>query len=441
LSFLRHVALTSMVRVALVPVGILASVVAARWLGPHDLGLLAAIGAIIGTAAQCGQLGFPTAVTRYAAAEPWRIGALMSNARWTGAVTGSVAALAVFGLRAGLPRAFGEVPLDLLMIAALALPFSFASSQFQSLLLGLRRIRLYNAMEAYNRIAYLAALIGILALAGMDLKWLLWTTTVLAALQFLVYHALLPAHPLVRRPDLGLLRAMAPLSGRAYLTTLLSFLVLRSDIVLINGMLGPAHTGVYSIAVQGADFLMLLPAIAGTMLFPRVAAGGSGGDPAFTALVCRHVAMVMTAACVVAAVAVPWAVPILFGADYSGAIAALWVLLPGVWAMSLQGVLSNDLAGRDYPLFLPFVWIVVLAVNVGLNVAWLPRLGIVAAAASSTLAYGLAFILMTVYWRRRFPEVRWTRLLLVDGADLRSLAWRARESMATTETRQEQPRP
>jgi O-antigen/teichoic acid export membrane protein len=320
----------------------------------------------------------------------------------------------------------GPVPLSLLMLGAVALPFSLASSQFQGLLLGRRRVRDFNYMDALDRLMLLSGTLLLLPGLGRGVRALIALTVALAIVRYLVYQVMLRPEAARYRPDLLLLRRMAKFSVKAYVVSLLSFLVLRSDIVLVSAMLGARATGLYSLSVQAADFLLILPGVIGTLLFPRVAAARDEDSALFTAKVCRHAAFAVGLACLATAAGSVWAIRLLFGEAYLGSAAPLLALLPGVWCMALQLVLSNDLAGRDYPAFMISIWSVVLFVNVGLNVLWLPKIGIVGAAASSSVAYALALALMTRYWLRRFPAVRLRDLLLVRAEELREIPARLR---------------
>jgi O-antigen/teichoic acid export membrane protein len=219
---------------------------------------------------------------------------------------------------------------------------------------------------------------------------------------------------------------MSALSLKAYLTVLLIFLVLRSDILLISAMLGPAWTGIYNVAVQGADALILLPSIAAVVLFPRIAARGEAEGAELTAAVCRHTALILGLACLATAAAAWWAVEWLYGAPYQRAVFSLWLLLPGVWCYALQNILHNDLSGRDYPLYVPITWSFTLLLNVALNLLLLRRYGIEAAAFSSTVAYAASFGLIARYWLRRFPEIGLRRLLVLEPHEVRALGGRLR---------------
>jgi O-antigen/teichoic acid export membrane protein len=435
LGYIRQLLSTYLVRILLIPVGLLYSVVTARWLGPSDLGIFAAIGTALLLAATLANLGLPIAVMRAAASRPEQTGRLIANARLTGAVGGLAAIAVLVGWYRVAPASAGAIPFDLMVLASLALPLTLGSSQFQSVVLGRQRVGDYNMMEVLNRVPLLLGSLAVLVLLGLGVRELVILTVVLAVAQYLVYHAILWPESATWKPDLQLLRGIGGVSFRAYITVLLYFLVVRSDILVINAILGSTATGIYNVAVQGADALILLPAVAGVILLPRVAADGGERSAELTALVSRHIAFVMGVACLLTALVCWWVVRWLFGAPYQEAAFALWLLLPGVWCVSIQNILHQDLSGRDYPLYLPGVWSVVLTINVGLNLLLLPRVGIAAAAISSSVAYATAGLLLSRYWLRRFPGLRPRHLLRLEREEVRALWGRFTASLS----RRQQP--
>lgn len=430
MGYIRQVVLTYALRLAAIPIGLAYGIVVARTLGPGDFGILVAIGAVIMTASQVGSLGLPTAALKTAASRPELTGVLIANARIAGAVTGALALAALAAWSAMLPESLGEVPRGLLLVAGLTLPLAFGSAQFQAIALGRQRVRHYNYVEALNRALLLVSALAVLFVFRLGLPGMVGATVVLAAIQWGTWHALFGEEARRLTPDISVLRGMAGVSSRAYVTILLTFLVLRSDMLLINGMLGPESTGIYGVAVQGADALILLPALAGLILFPRIAARDEDASASLTALVSRHTAALMAALCAGTALVAWWVVPLLFGEAYRGAAIALWILLPGVLFYSLQAILQNDLSGRDYPAVLPAAWAVALAVNVAANVALLPRFGVAAAAASSSVAYGLAYVLTLRHWRRRFSSIPLRDLLVLRPDEIRTLGSRLRTGVS-----------
>lgn len=430
MGFGRQVVFTYLLRILLIPLGVVNAVIVARWLGPVGQGVFAALGAFVAIAAMFGSLGLATATTRTAAADPSKTPALLANARLTGMVTGGLTLAVLVAARWLLPdEAFGRIAPWLVALAGLALPFSLTSSQFQAVLLGRGRIRAYNGIEASDRMALLAASLVLLVGLGLDVVALVAATTVWAMAKLVVHHGLLWPASTRARPDLGLLRRMGSVSSRAYLTSLLSFLILRSDVVLVNALLGSAPTGIYSVAVRLAEYVLVLPGAVGTLLFPRIAARDDTSSAGFTALVSRHTAIAITVSCGGLMVVGPWLVRWLFGEPYADGAVPLMILLPGVWCISMQSILSNDLAGRDYPRVLPAVWAVALVLNVSLNLWWIPLFGIVGAAAASSVAYAVSFAAITTYWLRRFPAVRPSGLFVIRLEELRAAPHRLRRAL------------
>lgn len=426
-GFARQVLFTYLLRILLIPLGVVNAVIIARWLGPANQGVFAAVGAYVATAAMLGSLGLAQSVSRLVASEPRLLPSLVANARLTGFVTGVLALATLLGLRLLFPDAFASIPVPLLVVAAIALPFSLVASQLQALLLGMRQVRANAKVEGFDRIAYFLSSVTVLVLLRGDVLWLVAALTIVAAARALLCDRLLGSA--WGRPDLALLRRSGIVSVRAYTASLLAFLVLRSDLMLVQAYLGSSSTGVYSIAVQFADLLLVLPVAIGMLLFPRVAATPSSESAAFTATVCRHAVLAVTAACAAVGATIAWVMPLMFGPAFAGAVVCLWILLPGVWCMAVQGILANDLAGRDYPAFLPWMWLVLLVVNVGLNLILLPRLGIAGAALSSTIAYALSLFLVARHWLRRFPSIPARRLFLLERDEVGSFGARIKAAL------------
>jgi O-antigen/teichoic acid export membrane protein len=120
------------------------------------------------------------------------------------------------------------------------------------------------------------------------------------------------------------------------------------------------------------------------------------------------------------AVAGPWVVPLLFGERFAGSIAPMLVLLPGIVLMSLYLILSRNFTSRNRQQVNMVAAALALVVNVSANVWLIPRWGIVGAAASSCVSYGIAALVLLVAFVRESGTaahaVLWPR-----PAELRSL--------------------
>src|SRR5207245_10000954 len=160
-----------------------------------------------------------------------------------------------------------------------------------------------------------------------------------------------------------------------------------SGLWIVNHFRGPAEAGVYAVASQIATLLMLLPGVIATLLFPRVASSDDKHG-VLAMRVTRYTSFLMAITCV-ATVPIAFALPLIYGASFTDATIQLLILLPGVYAISLESVLVQHFTGTGLPAAIPAFWIVTVVLSVGLNLLFVPRFGARAAAVNSTISYTL----------------------------------------------------
>ncbi|MFQ5876383.1 MAG: oligosaccharide flippase family protein [Acidobacteriota bacterium] len=410
MTFRRGVTLTLTVRALTILVGLVSSIVTARWLGPEGRGLLVTLSVLTGLALQFGNLGLHSGNIYFVAREPSTTPAVLGNSLWLSLLLGIAGGGAIAALGAARPAWFAGLPYALILVSAAALPFQFMIFYFQNTLLGLKDVRAFNAFEAGLKVVSFASLaVYLIGFSGGPRGAVVILAIAAAAggLASVVYCA--RRHPFRPGLDAGLLRRMIPYGGRVYLSCLLSYLVIRVDMLLVNYFLGTDRAGVYSITVQIADVLLLLPATIGMILMPRIAAEARGGrdagaarrdQGAITARVSRHAALLMTLVCGATFFLVDPLVGILYGEPFRGAVPATRWLLPGLWALGMNGILMNHFAGQGLPRIAVISPLCGVALNLGLNLVLIPAAGIVGAAIASSAAYAAMFALALAYFVR-----------------------------------------
>jgi len=426
LGFRDRVALTLIGRGVTVGLGLLSSVMTARYLGPEGRGVLATLAVLTGLSLQFGNPGLHTGNVYFVSRQPHRAAGVMGNTLVVSVVAGLLAAVVAIALAAMRPGWFPGIPRLLILLTAAVLPFQFMILLYQNTLLGLHEITAFNLFEVGNKILTVALLAAWLLLIGGGAAGAVVLFSAMAVL-FGTASALYCARRVPFRPrlDRALFREMIRYGGRVYVACLLAFLVIRSDMLLVNFFRGTPEAGVYSIAVQIADTLLLLPVTIGMILMPRIASQGTERSEEVTARVLRHTALLMTLMVGAAAATVAPVVRLLYGSGFEGAILTTWCLLPGVWALGLNGVLMNHFSARGMPpvtMAAPFVGLVL---NVALNLAIVPRFGIAGAAVTSSFAYAimLAFSLAAFL---RDGQVGLRQSLLMGLDEVRGLVAPAR---------------
>ena len=153
--------------------------------------------------------------------------------------------------------------------------------------------------------------------------------------------------------DTALARSMVAYSLRTYVITVLGFLLLRVDILLVNGYFGSSDAGIYAVTVAIADGLYLIPIAVGFNLFSRVS---RGTDHGMTGRVLVTMAVLYALVC---AVSVPLVEPLVrtfFGDEFGDAADLYYWLVPGVYALGLASVIAQHYAGMGSPPVLIGIW-------------------------------------------------------------------------------------
>jgi O-antigen/teichoic acid export membrane protein len=367
--------------------GVGSTVVIARELGPHGRGIIAVAFGLALVLVQTGTLGIVSANPYFVARDPKRRGAVVANSVWLALTVGLLLIACGTAVKLWLPGVVTGVSWVEMVIALCCIPTTLLALFLQSVLLGLGRSTAYNLTELAQAGLTLVALFLVLVVAhgGITAALIVMSAGPLAgavAYALELHHG----HPQRWRPDLELVRSMMSYAFRLYVATLLAFLVIRLDLLLVNLYRGSAQAGEYSIAATLAQGMYVFPAAIATNLFPRIAQGR--GDE-LTTRVFRMSAIVYGVCCLLAIPVVGPGVHLLYGPRFSEAATLFYWLLPGVFSLGMVTVLANHFAGRGFPLPAMLVWFAGLGVNLAMNVVLLPRSGTYIASLASSVAYTL----------------------------------------------------
>ncbi len=427
--FLYDVSITFGSRILGLAITILASVVAARFLGPSGKGALAVTGLVSSLAVQFGGLGLHASTTYFTARDPGALPRIATLSLWLAILVGMMLALLVLAVAWLFPHSLNEVPGRFLAIAVALIPFGLLSFYFQNILLGMQRILALNLADLAGKGAGLVATIILLPLLRLGVwELLLAGLAVSAGVSLATVWLVIREAPAAIAIDRELARGMLRYGMKFYLACLFAYLVIRIDLLMVNYFSGMTEAGIYSVSVAFADLLCILPVSIGTVLFPRIARDqvGEGG---LTLKTCRYTVLLMASVCLVAALSARPIITLLYGSAFAGSILPLLWLLPGIFLLSIEGILANDLAGRGYPAILVGYWLLGLLLNIGLNLMMIPRWGATGAAAVSTVTYTVMFVLV---FRCFLVESGspWHRVLLLESTEIQALYRSVRRLLA-----------
>jgi O-antigen/teichoic acid export membrane protein len=397
---IRQIALTAGTRIGLTVFGLVTSIVTARFLGQGGRGdyfFMVTLAALI---VQFGNLGLPASNTYFAARDPHRTPQLLANSLWVslGVGGGLGVGLALFAHAAGMLQ---DTPASFLWLAAALAPPTLFYVLATGILIGRGQIRSFNALEFAVRAVLLpvlvvAGLVGLGASGFVAVSVVVWVAGCVAAAVLIGRYV-----PLSLAPSSELLIVGFRYATKAYLVTLLAFVALRGNIFLLRREFGPADLGLYSIAVQIADVLTILPQAVGMILLPHLVRDASARWER-TVRAAIWVAAFMIVLCLFTAVFAGPVIRFLYGDDFGLSTRVLQIMLPSVFSLAVAGVLSQYLAAIGLPRPLLAVWAAGVALVIALSVALIPDHG--AAGAAAALSIGntavLGGIVVTAYLYR-----------------------------------------
>lgn len=195
------------------------------------------------------------------------------------------------------------------------------------------------------------------------------------------------------------------------------YLLFRSDILLINLMLGTREVGVYSLTVilGEAVMLMTMPLVLATLPLQASRTIEDAGALSFKVARFNGILAAVLSALVGATM---WlGIPLLYGDDFADAYLALLALLPGIIALSMARPLGNWLVRQERPWVLSAFGVGAFVLNIALNVLLLPAVGIVGASLASSAAY-IGLTAAMIIWGLKITGLGARAALVPNATDL-----------------------
>ena len=236
-----------------------------------------------------------------------------------------------------------------------------------------------------------ALCVACLFVLGVDrvVTYLWWVSATSWVLALAWLATLAERRRLLPRWDWRLVQRMAAFGSLSYMSLLLDLVTIRLDIILLNSMTSSAAAGVYSVAVAVGARLASIPQIVAYVVFHRTSARELGTGER-TAQILRLAALALVGGGLALAVVGSVLIVPLYGVDFASAVPALWVMIPAMGIWGLYRLLSSDVEGRGRPGLVSMSSLVATATIVALDLAWIPRHGILGAAWASLVAYSVA---------------------------------------------------
>jgi O-antigen/teichoic acid export membrane protein len=399
-GFAGKVSAIFVTRIVILVLTMLTSLAITRLLATtEERGAYVAVVTLPGMLSAIAMLGLPGAVNYYAGRGASVDSLLRASVVFTAAISTVIVAVVWFSLPLLEQSILSAAPDHLARWILVIIPAGMLTSFGGTLLYGRQEVKVYNTvllMQAIGLLVGAVVLVGVLGL-GVDGAVATSVAVNLATVVAIVL-ALLHLRARDRRGEAASMRGLVGYGAKLYPASVSGYFNYRADNYIIQALapskeVAKSNLGLYSWAVTMAEVVFLVPESVAAMFLPRVA--GSSHEEA-SAMLARVSRITLLVGLLVAAALIPAAFVgvYLILPNYVGCLPAFLAILPGVVALCMAKVMTSYVGGRGRPGPASAAATIALAVNVPLNLALIPWLGIVGASLSSVASYSVLAAIM-----------------------------------------------
>jgi O-antigen/teichoic acid export membrane protein len=338
-------------------------------------------------------LGLGTATSLRVAESDARVDNALGNAVLYCGTIGVLGLIVTLVLLPGMLGHLGDDAPSSARIASIALPVTMLGEVVAGIALGLGRVKRYNVARIVAGVTTLTINCLLVTLDAVSPQRVILGMLLGGLVGLGIAGVGLPWRRVAM--SVATLRADLVYGSRVFLTSLLSVINARLDILLMTAFLAANQIGLYSIAINAMLPITVVAYSVATLIMPIM--GRRRGDdgtttPDYVKLIRRTALRYSLATAVIAvacAAVAPYAVPIIFGQAFQPAVLLVWILLPGFVAQGYAYIVDAGMIGMRQP------WVGNLTQGAGvvctltLLPVLLPRYEAVGAAVTSSITYAL----------------------------------------------------
>ncbi|MEH7384302.1 flippase [Bacillus sp. JJ1521] len=304
---------------------------------------------------------------------------------------------------------FSEIDPAYLYLILAGLPFMFLMTFLQTVFQGLENFKMFNTIlviQQFSNLLFVAVLIVVFDfhLFGSLLAFMIGFAITVVVI-FIVFITKYNVTIHIKYFSVPFLKKTIGYGLKAHVSNMMTFLNYRLDLLLVGYFLNLSSVGIYSAALNVGERISIFSQAISSVLLPRVASlDTTEGRNKITTIVTRNLTLFIILLSLVLFFLSDFVFQLLFGPKYSSSSIILKLLLPGLAVLSIEKVLSNDLAGRGKPELNMYVSFVNVILNVILNLILIPPYGIEGAAIASTITYIISFIMKVFIFKKESGE-------------------------------------
>jgi O-antigen/teichoic acid export membrane protein len=337
-------------RFILAAVNVVSVIVLARYLEPQGRGEYFLFQAMVSLLTAFGDLGLSQSANVFSGRQGDRVSAVHSVlvrlvlVLWGGLIAVWGGILFLFG-----DKLLPNFPLEWQMVAFALLPITLYAGFWNSMMVGMGQIWALNVVQlVISPCQLLLVGVFVVGLSGgvLSAVSIYVATMVIQGLFMLVLAFRLGLKGNNQGPLGALARQMISFGLRGYVGSVSTMLWMRIPVFLLNAFHGPVSVGIFSVAQQLAEKVLLPMQAVQDAIYRKMSTFSAGEATEAMNRYLRVVSSGMVMVVLVGMLIAPWGVMLLFGQSYSGAATVFRVLLIGTAFLGVAMIVSTYLLGQ-----------------------------------------------------------------------------------------------
>jgi O-antigen/teichoic acid export membrane protein len=367
--------------------GIITLSITARWLGPEGRGIVASVITWVNifTELAAVSLGsvliFKASKDRDAKWIPKMLGTLFGHTVIVTLLSWSlIALLYMAGHYWGLPNLLGEIPAVALLVGFLILPLGLWDVYSRDLLNIEDRLGVYNKFQIMGSTANSLSIVLLVVISGFGvlgvlLSKIIWQSIIaIGGIRDLISHT---SEKITYSYETY--KDLLKNGLKMHLGTIGAIMTTSIDIIMVNAYLGNEQTGLYQLAVQMCQMMLIVSYAANTVLQGELTRKGVHGVWAYQKKILALTLLFIISASLFLGFTAKWWLIWLAGEEFSGAIIIFQLLLFTIIVNTLNTIMSVQWIGRGWFLLNSMITLTKGGLNIGLNALLIPKYGVMGA--------------------------------------------------------------
>ncbi len=306
---------------------------------------------------------------------------------------------------------------ELFLLALFSAIFIILWQSIQAAYLGIQNIFFFNLLQVVSVFAtFLLNVIGIYLL-NFGLTEIVFSFLCSAIITFLLAAWLFRDYmKLNMNFELSAIKDSAPILFKSTVSVSVMYLLLRSDIFIINYFLGSVATGLYSVAILFLEFFQKIPNTLGPLVISRTVNDDSIKNIFDVVRLVRFTFFINLIFILMLLIFGQGLIILLFKSEFADAFEALKYLFPALIFLGPGGIIYSYFIGRAFPLKPIIIGGITAALSITLNLHFVPKYGIKASAAIGSVVYVLWSLSLLIYFKNKH-KVKLSDLIFIKKND------------------------